>query len=112
VPGLERSVQGFLGCHRAGGAVHPHAARLASAGAHVLGERGQLGEVLLDAIADEGAGPLLADQQAVFDQLVDGLAHRDARDLEHLGEIALGWQRIVGPMTRLSMAPRSARCSC
>jgi len=49
----------------------------------------------LDAVADESARSLLADQQTFFDQFVHGLAHGDARHRKHLGEIALGRQRVV-----------------
>ena len=93
--GAERSVSDSSGV-TVPSSGQPHAARLAAARTHVFGERGELGEIFLDAVADEGARALAAHQQPFRDQAVDGLAHGDARDTELVGEIALGRQRVVG----------------
>jgi hypothetical protein len=73
-----------------------HAARRAPARAHVFRERGELRKVLLDARRDEIARTLAAHEQALVDEPVDGLAHRDARDRKVGSELALGRQGIVG----------------
>ena len=48
-------------------------------------------------------------EEALLDQAVDGLAHRDARDRQVGGELALGGQRVVGTqdplLDRLAQGP-------
>jgi hypothetical protein len=82
--------------HRSFRALEPDAARGPAARAHVLGKRGQLGEVLFDAGVDEIARARAAHQQTFLDQAVDRLAHRDARDVQFERQLALGRQGFGG----------------
>src|SRR5688572_27004321 len=75
--------------------LEPLAARIATASAHVLRERSQLREVLLDPSAHEGTRAMTAHQQPFAHQTVDGLAHGDPRDTELAREVALGRQCVI-----------------
>ena len=48
----------------------------------------------------EGAGALAAGQQALADQTIQRLAHRNARDAEFLGHVPLGGQGVIGHRPR------------
>jgi len=63
---------------------------------HVFRKGRQLGKALFHPGGDEGAGALAAGEQALADQAVQRLAHRDARDAELLGHVPLGGQGVVG----------------
>ena len=79
---------------------------------HVLGERGQPRQRLLDALdarRDEGAGAMALHQHAAPDQILHRLAHGDARDVGLDGDVALGGQRVAGP-DHAARRPRP-RCS-
>src|SRR5204862_463420 len=69
----------------------------------------QLGEVLLDARGDEVARALAAHQQALLDQAVERLSHRDARNRELGRDLALRRKGVVGrqqpPFDRLPQRP-------
>jgi hypothetical protein len=91
-PGDSPQAQRLFRRHRPFRTLEPDAARRPSARAHVLGKRGQLGEVLFDAGVDEIARAGAAHQQTFLDQAVDRLAHRDARDVQFGRQLALGRQ--------------------
>ena len=80
-------------------AVEPLRAHLHAAPRHVLGERGQPRQRLLDAVdarRDEGAGAVPLHQYAAAHQILHGLAHRDARHVGLDRDVAFGGQRIAG----------------
>ena len=80
----------FFRRHRAFGLAQPFAVRRAATGAHVFGERGQLGEILFHPRRDEVAGALTPHQQAFVHQSFDRLAHRDARDRKFFRQLPRG----------------------
>jgi hypothetical protein len=75
-------------------------------------EKEKLGEVLLDARADEIDRARGDTPAAFFNQTVDRLADGDARNRQIGGEFALRGQRVFGPRMRFSIASRSTRCTC
>ncbi|MND78701.1 hypothetical protein D3C80_704180 [compost metagenome] len=79
-------------------ALQPFRAGNKAAPRHVLGERSELGQRLFDSrqrLDHERAGPVLARKQAVFDEIINRLAHRDAADIGIVGKIALGRQGVA-----------------
>ena len=68
---------------------------LAATRDQVFREGRQLGEALVDARGDKGAGAPAAGQQAFGDQAVYRLAYRDARDVEILGQVAFRRNGVV-----------------
>src|SRR5205085_11051626 len=94
--GRERELERLLRRDRAFRAFQPDAARIAAAGAHVLGKRRELGEVLVDAVGNEVARALAAHQQSFGGETIDRFAYGHARNAQILGELALRGKRIVG----------------
>ena len=92
----ERELERLLRRDGAFRALQPDATRIAAPGAHVLGKRCELREVLVDAVGNEIAGALATDEQSFSRETVDRLAYRNAGNAEILGELALGGKRIVG----------------
>jgi hypothetical protein len=94
--GRQAQRQLLVGVGRHDFAPQPARTRRVAALLQLLGKARQVRQRLLDARRDVVAGTAAAHHQALLDQLVDRLARGDARDVELLGQGALGGQRLVG----------------
>ena len=77
-------------------AVKPDHARLQATRAHVLGERVEARERLLDAGGDRSPGAVAANQETLGDEAVERLPDGGPRQLQALGQLTLAGERSPG----------------